>query len=126
MTIWWILLICLALTILAFFKNNIILSVVAGLSWFVLLAYTRTIPFATIAVGSTVDQILMGIYSGMALTIWLNQFRVSWNGRTKEEPSKYEQEASNNKMRHGARTNGVETPEEYQEKLRAASRHNRR
>jgi hypothetical protein len=67
----------------------------------------------------------MGIYSGMALAIWLNQFRVSWNGRKQEEPSKYEQEASSNKLRHGARNGGVETPEEYQEKLRAVSRHKR-
>lgn len=120
MTIWWVLLICLALTILAFFKTDVILSVVAGLCWFALLAYTRTTPFPTIAVGSTVDQILMGIYVGMALTIWLNQLRVSYRNN-KKPPTKYDEVSGENIARHGA-GGSYESPEEYAEKLKNISR----
>ena len=120
MTIWWVLLICLVLTILAFYKNNILLSLLAGLSWFALLAYTRTTPFPTIAIGSTVDNILMGIYSGMAIMIWLNQARISYNG-SKKPPTKYDEVSSENRARHGS-GGSSESPEEYAEKLKSISR----
>ena len=107
MTAWFIGLICLALTVLAFYKNNPILSIVTGLCWFGLLAFTRTTPFPTIAIGSTVDNILMGVYGGMAMAVWLSQLRYSVkNSNAKKTPDKYELESDENGLMHGTRSNG--------------------
>lgn len=88
-----ILIIAIALTILAFWRINALLSIVAMSAWFGMLAYHLGYPPANVVAGTATDNFILLAYVGMALAMafmgWSRTQTYGWNIRgeikTKED-----------------------------------------
>ena len=72
MTAWWILLLCISLSVIALWKPHYIWGIVCFASWMLLLWFTRTTPLTGFVVGGTGDTILLLTCFGMGSGILLN------------------------------------------------------
>lgn len=122
MTVWFIMVVAVFITAFALWKPNYILAVVSAASWILVLWYTRTTPFATIAIGSTGDTIIILICIGIAMGIILYTIQrirkeQGISNSSTNDSSDYDNEMSN---RHGASSNSskYESASEYQARVR--------
>ena len=83
-----IMLAVLGLTYFAFTKRNFPLSFLAGLSWLLLLIYTRANPLPNMATGSTGDEIVLWLCILMMPMLWLNGY-VKWDNDRKGKYRSY-------------------------------------
>jgi hypothetical protein len=117
-------------TYFALSKRNVLFAVGTAALWFFLIAYTRSNPLPNITSGSSTDNIFIGVCTAFSVGTMLSVFIMNYKERNEANKSvevdKYEQIAGNNKIRHGAKDNGYESPEEYAEKVKAASKNRRR
>lgn len=119
MTAWWILLLCVSLSVIALWKPNYILGVVASASWMILLWFTRTTPLTGFVLGNTGDTILvlvlLGIAAGIILYTVLREISLKKSISLAGDNSSKE----DNGMRRNAsaRPIGRESAEEYEARL---------
>ena len=114
------------LTIISMRWVNILFSIIASGSWFLALAYTRSVPFSGIATGSTADEMLVIVLAGAGIGTLIygvqRQLRTNASFGGKEFDVKDAKEEIKNII-HSKQTRDTdvkENPDDYTVRVRAA------
>lgn len=124
MTIYWILLFCIALSVFALWKPNFIFGLISGASWILPIAYTRMFPFVGTVRGDAFDSIFLLVCLGIVVVLPLYSFGKERDNRNREQleytPKEERHFASvrqSRAVRHGTSSEYDTSPEEYQDKI---------
>ena len=106
-----IILLAIVGSIFAIYKHNVLFAIGAAAAWFLLIAFTRSNPIATL--GGNADTIFIGVCVAFSVATMITVFTLNEKAKKEENPPPDEHIVN----RHNTRSSSYESADDYQARL---------